>query len=510
MHRKTFPTFLIGTIILLTLVLILAIWMAFSTAQAFLPSLRELPTRKPSLTASPILPSTTSQAMTSLETLNILSKSTHLPTSTVYRVTKNTNHPTLILTNGPHPTDTRWPTATATITSVPTLTQTLLPTVTASNTLTATPTQTPPTPTARPTFTPSPTPPGALKTFLSTSPALCVSYYDERNARLCFVCRNKLLKWDSPQVIDDQGQVGLYSSLAFDQNQRPWIAYTDSISGDLKLASLQYEGWRIEVVDADGQTGWYPSLAFDGVGNPLIAYYDISRKAVRLAKSSNGLWDYTTVDTIGSIKEADSNDVRFPVVINSHGDVYLAYRHNDEGILKVYTNNIHQDRALILTADSQPGSGYSASLALLSDNVPVVASYNKSKRIMRVAWWNGETFDLETPDNQQKSGRFLSLVIDLYHQPTLAYFSDASDDLRFVRHTNLGWARYEVVDTFGSRGWFPSLDMDAAARISIAFYDYDARRLRVISKQDDAWLYLGGDADPATGVGLNPSLKYVP
>lgn len=391
----------------------------------------------------------------------------------------------------------------------PTFTLTARPTQTYTITATATITKTPtPTTTSLPTFTPTKTPIGQLDRLLAGSPALCISYHDEFYNNLKFVCRSIYLKWMPVEIVDGNDGVGLYSSLAFDSEQKPWIAYSDIRNGDLKLASLEYAGWQIITVDKQGDTGWYPSLALDAKGHPVIAYYDATNNELRLARFTDTGVYYFSFDQIGPIKEEDRNDFRISLAIGKNDRIFVAYRDNLLEQLKVAV--IDGEEVKINTVDTGAGTGYSASLALLPDDTPVVAFYSKRARTMFVGQWNKNTFDIVSPDSQAKSGRFLSMTVDLYGNPTLGYFSDAADDLRFVRRTSAGWMRYEVVDTFGSKGWYPSLDMDKSGRISIAFYDHDQHKLRVISKQDNLWQHLGGDPDGASVAGLHPSLKYLP
>lgn len=392
-------------------------------------------------------------------------------------------------------------TATFTLTARPTQTSTV--TTTATNTKTPTPTVT-----SLPTFTPTKTPIGQLDRLLAGSPALCVSYHDEFYNNLKFVCRSIYLKWMPVEIVDGNDGVGLYSSLAFDAEKKPWIAYSDTRNGDLKLASLEYAGWQIITVDRQGDTGWYPSLAIDAKGHPVIAYYDATNNDVWLARFTDTGVYYSRFDRIGPIKEEDRNDFRISLAIGKNGQIFVAYRDNLMDQLKIAV--INDEEVRIDVVDAGAGTGYSAYLALLPDDTPIVAFYSKRARNMFVGQWNKSAYDLESPDSQAKSGRFLSMTIDLYGNPTLGYFSDAADDLRFVRRTSVGWMRYEVVDTYGSKGWFPSLDMDKSGRISIAFYDHDQHKLRVISKQDNLWQYLGGDPDSASAAGLHPSLKYLP
>jgi len=86
------------------------------------------------------------------------------------------------------------------------------------------------------------------------------------------------------------GSFGQHASLAFDRQGVAHIACYDEGNKNLLLATAQPGGgWPVEVVDAQGAVGRFASLAFDPVdtvdseGHAHIAYYDTTNTDLRYA-----------------------------------------------------------------------------------------------------------------------------------------------------------------------------------------------------------------------------------
>src|ERR1019366_1776831 len=103
----------------------------------------------------------------------------------------------------------------------------------------------------------------------------------------------------------------------------PTIVYTDSKSGDLKLASWNGKIWVKSVVDGNSTTGGrtrdnvsgYVSICTSAVGKNQrldIIYADLTKKQLRYAGYNGKTWNYTVVDGNGAaiVKYTDINRVR--------------------------------------------------------------------------------------------------------------------------------------------------------------------------------------------------------
>ena len=70
----------------------------------------------------------------------------------------------------------------------------------------------------------------------------------------------------------DTGQVGLYSALAVDSNDKLHIAYFDNGNSNLKFATNSTGSWNDFTIDNTGSLGHYPSIDVDSNDAVHISY----------------------------------------------------------------------------------------------------------------------------------------------------------------------------------------------------------------------------------------------
>lgn len=131
------------------------------------------------------------------------------------------------------------------------------------------------------------------------------------------------------------------NSIVIDSQDRPHIVWFDAQGQDLKYALRDADGWTISVVDADGDVGRYPSLALDQNDNPVDSYYQTlsdSSGIIKFARWDGSAW---TTQTVGQL-----NDV-FPgflgarknssVLLDAGDNPIVAY--SDESVVKLASWN---------------------------------------------------------------------------------------------------------------------------------------------------------------------------
>ncbi len=264
------------------------------------------------------------------------------------------------------------------------------------------------------------------------------------------------------EVVDSDGDVGSFSSIAVDGNRRPRISYYDRTNGNLKYAAWTGSSWAIDTVDSDGDVGLSTSIALDGTGNPHISYYDFTNKNLKYARWGGGMWNIETVDS--------DDDVGFYVsmVLDGNGRPHMSYLDHTNVNLK-YARWTGSEWS-IETVDSNGDVGICTSLALDSGDNPHISYYDGNFNL-KYARWTGSQWNIETVDyiNEGDLPRGISLALDSSDNPHISYcHTHPLYDLKYARWTGTEWM-IETVESDITVGDVSSIALDGAGNPHITF-----------------------------------------
>ena len=153
-----------------------------------------------------------------------------------------------------------------------------------------------------------------------------------------------------------------------DSQDRPHVVWFDDNDKDLKYSVKNGDSWETSTVDSQGDVGRYASMALDSQGNPAISYYEASGNSsgyIKLARWNGNAWDVQRIDRLDN----------------------------------VFTGFF--------------GARKNSSLVLDGDDNPIVVY--SDEQIVKLAWWDGSDWNLETVQEAQSGAPFgqqVSMGID--------------------------------------------------------------------------------------------------
>ena len=280
---------------------------------------------------------------------------------------------------------------------------------------------------------------------------------------------------DYPRVVDEPGRVGVFSSVKFDVNNIPHIAYYDSEHRQLKYAwaiesGTEGCGWQIEVVDEEQNrdSGRYPNLVIGNDGRPQIVYFSFipgtantypSGLEIRLAQRSAApgeegedavSWEITPIEDSGVIGFVTAavlaDDGVYHVATLNMGTQELVYiRYTGSAQIEAVA-----DLSLWSLEDVQ------ISIDLMSSGEPIIVFHHPNNELWAAQRTSAGTWSLTTVEEWQFTkdiGRFASVAADSSGGAHVCSFVWAQDRSELWYHYYNGsvWRRY-IVDTDGIEG----------------------------------------------------------
>jgi PKD repeat protein len=304
------------------------------------------------------------------------------------------------------------------------------------------------------------------------------------------------------ETVDSSGNVGYYTSLAFDSNGNPAISYFDYAEANLKYARWDGSQWVIETVDSTGQVGLYTSLAFDSAGYPSISYYDATNADLKYAHWNGASWTKQIVDTAGNVGSYTS------LAFDSAGYPSISYYDATSADLKYAHWN--GSNWVTQTVDSTGSVGSYASLAFDNSGNPSISYYDATNTNLKYAHrsgssWVVETVDSTEPQEREEVGRYTSLAFDAIGYPGISYFDYAEANLKYAYWNGSSW-EIGVVTSTGQIGQYTSLAFDPAGYPGISYDDCANHDLKYAHQKGSSWVVETVDA--AGNVGTHTSLAF--
>ena len=221
-------------------------------------------------------------------------------------------------------------------------------------------------------------------------------------------------RWDV-QGIDHPGHDGWDPTLAIDSEGRPHYASIDPSQSGIEYATVDEGAWKVEEVGSGPVPYEFGTgIILDPQGRPHVVWFDEESAALKHAVKDAGEWDISTIDGDGDVG-------RFPsLVMDSLGNPAVTYYErvtSSEGHIKYArwdgsqwtTQRVGKLDAVFL---GHFGARRNSALVLDEDDYPIVAY--SDQEVMKLAWWDGSQWNLETVLTAADSplGQQVSLGLD--------------------------------------------------------------------------------------------------
>jgi len=242
---------------------------------------------------------------------------------------------------------------------------------------------------------------------------------------------------------------GQYVSLALDPvDGRPYISFYDANYEGLRMAKYVGSGgncgsnnnWACELVDNDGNVGQYSSIAIAPDGLPIIAYYDTANGgALKLAIRGVFDWDIRTIDD----PLLESAGQYASLAVNTNVRTAISYYHsnimgNDSLWYAEYVGggqgNCSDNDYDCVQVNYGDRVGKYTSLALDSTDRPHIAYYDGGIDALKYATYDGGWWVRWISTTQGPAGQFASMAVDLNDgdRPHIAYYDSVNGMLKYA------------------------------------------------------------------------------
>lgn len=272
---------------------------------------------------------------------------------------------------------------------------------------------------------------------LTKSDTAVISYYDEYSNDLRLtICNDLLCSAPTIRVLDSNGDVGKFSSLALTPTNIPVISYYDATNGDLKLAicnNPQCTAPTIRVIDSTSDTGVSTSLQLTSTNNPVMSYYDFSNKIAKIAVCKNPTCSLVELRSISAGLTAMPKSL----ALTSTNIPVISYHDYTNANLKLMVcNTVNCDSTQTpRVIDNNGNVGTYSTLAMTSDNIPVMIYYDVTNGNLKMAICNNTNCLMPTlriVDSTGDAGEYHSLKLTKSNIPVMSYTDTSKGTLKLA------------------------------------------------------------------------------
>ncbi len=320
-----------------------------------------------------------------------------------------------------------------------------------------------------------------------------VSYYDEAGHALKLLhCGNSSCSSGNTIATPDAvNNVGQYTSVTVDSNNKPVVTYYDATQGILRVLhcgnAACNAGNSIVKPDTMSSNGVQSAVKINSLGNPVVAYYDFTFKSLKLLTCGNSNCSagntISTVDASGMVGGYPS------MVLSSNGNPAISYLDLTNGKLKILRCGNTQctlGNTIASVSGVSGVTGYFSSLRLDANNRPVVSFYNLTNSTLNIVRCGNaacsSSNNISIPDASGKVGLYTSLRLDAANNPVVSYYDSSKGDLK-VLHCGSATCNPNsviVVDATAKVGQYSAIKLDTLGNPVVSYWDQTNGHLKFL------------------------------
>jgi hypothetical protein len=301
-------------------------------------------------------------------------------------------------------------------------------------------------------------------TALDAQGVLHAAFYDDEQGRLMYAARSTSGKWSELTVVDADGDVGAWPSIAVDATSKAAVAYFDLSDTAVKYASFNGTSWSTSTVESKKHVGASPSLGFDIEGNAYLAYHKRSGGYLRLARLDRdaGTWTRAGIDGGGGTDVGGHLDLDVGEVAvrggfgftEYHTAVAVAYLDRTNGNLKYARLDVDDNAAewFIAVVDDTAGVSH-IDLDLhdgpIGSSQAQIAYQDTNSADVKYAYRNTDWF-VETVAGAGRLGDRVQMYFDGADNPVVVYYDRTKKALyESLRAGDGSWSKSRVTTGSG-------------------------------------------------------------
>jgi hypothetical protein len=311
-----------------------------------------------------------------------------------------------------------------------------------------------------------------------------ISYYDAvgKDLRVAHCANVNCTFLDATTMLDTDGDVGKFTSIAIGADGRGLLSYYDETNGDLKVAHCADVNCTfadaITPVDTTDNMGQFSSITIGPDGLGLISYWDGFHGWLKSAHCSNPDCTAATFAALDSPVVGQHTSI----TIGSDGRGLISYYDALQNDLKAYhCSNSNCGTTGSPTVTPLADGGAYTSIAFGADGLGLISYYDGDLRVAHCSNVNCTAATISPLDTVGDVGLYTSITIGTDGLGLISYYDNTNHDLKVAHCSNpvCTAATITALDTAGDVGQYTAITIGDDGLGLISYYDATSGDLKV-------------------------------